>query len=189
MEWRIWTESTRIHVDEDAWSKRADMLLEELELVPGVLGPAGWGQIDHLGAVFIVETDRLADAVGIGAEAFARALEHAAGDLDAQPLRIEVTPADWEPVQLVGATDVGRILGVSRQRVYQLTKQYPDFPSSTGEVAGGAVWDRRDIEAWSEKDRPVGRPMKPPRDRVERSTVSGRIATGEVEPGTRRATT
>jgi predicted DNA-binding transcriptional regulator AlpA len=61
---------------------------------------------------------------------------------------------------LVGAAEVARILGVSRQRVAQLVVSAPDFPRAEVELAGGRVWSRRDIEAWvaAHPDRGPGRP-------------------------------
>jgi predicted DNA-binding transcriptional regulator AlpA len=60
---------------------------------------------------------------------------------------------------LVGAAEVARILGVSRQRVAQLVVSAPDFPRPEVELAGGRVWSRRDIEAWAaaHPDRSPGR--------------------------------
>jgi prophage regulatory protein len=52
---------------------------------------------------------------------------------------------------LVGAAEIQRMLGVSRQRVTQLT-QRPDFPEPTVVLARGAVWHTEDIVAWAEAD-------------------------------------
>lgn len=49
---------------------------------------------------------------------------------------------------LVGAAEVGRMLGVSRQRVQQLVKS-KDWPQVEVELEMGKVWKRADVEAWA----------------------------------------
>jgi predicted DNA-binding transcriptional regulator AlpA len=63
---------------------------------------------------------------------------------------------------LVGLSEVAQMLGVSRQRVYQLATAYDDFPSPEAELAAGRVWRRAAIEAWDEahKDRYPGTRLK-----------------------------
>jgi predicted DNA-binding transcriptional regulator AlpA len=62
---------------------------------------------------------------------------------------------------LLGASDVAKLLGVSRQRVYELLDTHEDFPRPVASLARGAVWDRGQVEAWvaTWKRRP-GRPAK-----------------------------
>lgn len=60
--------------------------------------------------------------------------------------------------ELVGASEVGTILGVSRQRVHQLREQ-PAFPAPLVEVAMGPLWDARAVEAFARAwSRRPGRP-------------------------------
>ena len=40
-----------------------------------------------------------------------------------------------------------RLGGISRQRVYQLTRR-PDWPTPYDELAQGRVWRKDDVEAW-----------------------------------------
>jgi prophage regulatory protein len=50
---------------------------------------------------------------------------------------------------LVGAAEIGRMLGdISRQRVQQLIKS-DDFPWPEVELDMGKVWKREDVEAWA----------------------------------------
>ncbi|HYZ91289.1 MAG TPA: Clp protease N-terminal domain-containing protein [Actinomycetota bacterium] len=49
---------------------------------------------------------------------------------------------------LVGVAEIARLLGVSRQRVAQLSAAYPDFPRPEAELASGRVWSAESIEAW-----------------------------------------
>jgi hypothetical protein len=60
--------------------------------------------------------------------------------------------------ELVGASEVGTMLGVSRQRVHQL-RDLATFPAPLVEVAMGPLWDARAIEAFErEWSRRPGRP-------------------------------
>jgi len=52
---------------------------------------------------------------------------------------------------LVGAAEIARMLGVSRQRIYQIAASYPDFPTPEAELASGRVWRRSAVEAWIRK--------------------------------------
>jgi len=55
---------------------------------------------------------------------------------------------------LVGAVEIAAMLGVTRQRIYQLTHEDPTFPQPEVELASGRVWKREDIEKWIRKARP-----------------------------------
>lgn len=56
--------------------------------------------------------------------------------------------------ELVTAAEIGRRLGVSRQRAQQLGQQ-PDFPAPLGRVGNYTVFRWRDVEKWA---RAAGRP-------------------------------
>ncbi len=51
------------------------------------------------------------------------------------------------------------MLGVSRQRVYQLIDAYEDFPAPLAKLAVGRVWSRASVEEWhrTHGDRPTGK--------------------------------
>jgi len=51
------------------------------------------------------------------------------------------------PLRLVGAHEIRELLGVSRQRVYQLAER-SDFPKPIAKLAQGKIWALADIEAW-----------------------------------------
>ena len=51
------------------------------------------------------------------------------------------------PLPLVGPHEIRAMLGVSRQRVYQLATR-SDFPKPVAELAQGKVWMLADIAAW-----------------------------------------
>jgi predicted DNA-binding transcriptional regulator AlpA len=52
------------------------------------------------------------------------------------------------PAQLLNLSDIGRLLGVSRQRAAQLA-QHAEFPEPAGEMGRGKVWRAKDIEKWA----------------------------------------
>jgi ATP-dependent Clp protease ATP-binding subunit ClpC len=52
------------------------------------------------------------------------------------------------PDHLVGVTEIGELLGVSRQRASQIANTYTDFPAPEAELAAGRVWLRAAVEAW-----------------------------------------
>lgn len=144
--WRVWAESEP--VDPKSWSGRVDALLDRLGNTPGVHGPVGWGAGPVLGAVFGVEADRLDQAARFALNAFGAALEVAADKRGVSIRRFEISDGDLETVYLLGATDVAKLLGVSRQRVYQLAKT-PGFPRPVAEPARGSLWARSQIKAWA----------------------------------------
>jgi prophage regulatory protein len=54
---------------------------------------------------------------------------------------------DDETPQFAGAHEIRDLLGVSRQRVYQLARR-SDFPEPIAILAQGKVWLVSEIEAW-----------------------------------------
>jgi prophage regulatory protein len=67
---------------------------------------------------------------------------------------------------LMAAAEIRLRLGVSRQRVYQLT-QRPDWPRPYDELIVGKVWRRQDIGTWIVEHRPA----LPGRAEEEQETV------------------
>jgi predicted DNA-binding transcriptional regulator AlpA len=173
MEWMVTASSERFAEEVD-WEELQDTLLEVLEDL-GALGVTGWGRVGELGALFSVEAATLLQAAASSAELFQSALEKIGGP---PPARIEVEPADdgddssAEPVlerrltstgpsvPVLSAVEVAELLGISRQRVYQLLEEHDDFPRPIAETARGSVWSRREVEQWARKPRRPGRPRK-----------------------------
>ncbi len=60
---------------------------------------------------------------------------------------------------MVGVPEMARILGVSRQRVYQLIEAYDDFPRPVASLAVGRIWSRAAVEEWNRLhgERPSGK--------------------------------
>lgn len=70
---------------------------------------------------------------------------------------------DVKPLRLVGAHEIRDLLGVSRQRVYQLAGR-SDFPKPIATLAQGKIWAVEDIEEWIGIHRPprLGQPADEP---------------------------
>jgi len=64
---------------------------------------------------------------------------------------------------LIGAAEIGKLFGVSRQRVQQLVHR-PDFPAPTADLAMGKVWESADVHRWGIS---VGRLAPKENDRSE----------------------
>lgn len=52
--------------------------------------------------------------------------------------------------QLMGAAEIGLLLGVSRQRVQQLVSA-PGFPQPAAVLVMGKVWYADEVRAWAEE--------------------------------------
>jgi prophage regulatory protein len=55
-------------------------------------------------------------------------------------------------VELIGPQEIAQLLGVSRQRVGQLTKR-GDFPKPVAVLAMGQIWDADEVRQWADKRR------------------------------------
>lgn len=64
------------------------------------------------------------------------------------------TPRFGGPLDLVSTAEIARMLGLSRQRVQQLTKT-PGFPPPAATLHMGSVWYTTDVAAWADQ---TGRP-------------------------------
>jgi len=51
-------------------------------------------------------------------------------------------------VDVAGATEIGDLLGVSRQRADQLTRT-EGFPEPVAVLSAGRIWRLLDVEAWA----------------------------------------
>lgn len=56
--------------------------------------------------------------------------------------------------ELVGASEIAKLLGVTRQRVQQLSKD-PSFPEPVAQLGLGAVWRTEDVQRWIDQHRPA----------------------------------
>ena len=53
--------------------------------------------------------------------------------------------------KLIGTSQVGLLLGVTRQRVHQLRDEHDDFPLPAVEHPRAAFWNRREIARWAKR--------------------------------------
>jgi hypothetical protein len=74
--------------EDSRWEELVDAVLERLEADAAAIGSVAFGRHGTLGAVFIVETESIADAARAGVEVFERAL--AAAGARAPMLRQEL---------------------------------------------------------------------------------------------------
>ncbi|WP_436530605.1 helix-turn-helix transcriptional regulator [Actinoplanes sp. HUAS TT8] len=65
------------------------------------------------------------------------------------------------PRHLMGAGEIAKRLGLSRQRVQQLAER-DDWPEPFDELAMGRVWLKADIEAWIFEQRTAPSAADPP---------------------------
>jgi hypothetical protein len=88
--------------------------------------------------------------------------------------RLEVTSdrklnEDLSKPQFVGVTEIAGLLGVSRQRVDQLRREHPGFPSPDTELASGPVWRTSRLRTFlGTRDPTPGRPKSDPFAAVRR---------------------
>jgi hypothetical protein len=154
--------ATADHLDEPTLVELAQGA-EKWDGTVGVRGDAGPG--------FLLIVDVTAtDPVAAGAEAVHRVSELAGrANLGTRIVQVDVkTPelAELEALrpdtpELLAASDVADLLGVTRQRVHQLHSDRPDFPAPYARLGSGPIWTRPAIEAfersWSRKP---GRPAR-----------------------------
>ena len=66
------------------------------------------------------------------------------------------------PTAHVGVTEIGEMLGVSRQRANKLAAR-PDFPAPIAQTKAGRVWERAAVAQWEkgwDRTNVGGRPSK-----------------------------
>ncbi len=60
---------------------------------------------------------------------------------------------DYGEIRLMGATEIARRLGITRQRAYVITSRR-DFPAPRWVLTMGSIWVEEEVEAWIEANRP-----------------------------------
>jgi hypothetical protein len=141
-------------------------LAERAEQWDGTVGARGGA-----GSGFILISDvTTSDPIDAGAEAVDRAHQLAgSAGLEVRIVQIEVKTPELAELdaqrpdtpELLAATDVARLLGVSRQRVHQLHSERGDFPAPYARLGSGPIWTRPAIEAFGRSwTRKPGRPAK-----------------------------
>jgi predicted DNA-binding transcriptional regulator AlpA len=60
--------------------------------------------------------------------------------------------------RLVGISEIAELIGMTRQRAYQIVRD-PEFPEPVDVIAAGTFWWRQEVEAYLRK-RPVDRRVR-----------------------------
>lgn len=148
-----------ISVDESA----ADVLMDLLEEHDGVVSvrtgawdatfsiraPSAWEAVLH-GAPL---AEKLAGKAGLPSWPFARAEAVRQDVLDAENAKPTLP-------ELVSVPEAAEILGVSPQRVRELSSTSSAFPEPMYELRTGKLWLRDAIDTFARRDRKPGRPPK-----------------------------
>lgn len=153
----VW--SIRVDVEPDVGDDESEDLLEALLPYSPAIG------ID--GAQLAVEAPTADAAIRVALKA-TRAALLAAGMV--RHRIVGLVAMTWEQFeyeleqpdlpQLLGLAEIGKMLGVSRQRVGQLA-QTPTFPAPAAKLATGPVWTLPAVERWSANwPRKSGRPAR-----------------------------
>lgn len=102
---------------------------------------------DQLGATFTVSTLTPTMAALEGFRLFDEALGRDDYEVvDLQVSTYEALESRWaDEGDLVGVTEIAKMIGLSRQRAGQLTKR-PDWPEPYARLASGPVWRRLEVE-------------------------------------------
>lgn len=153
--WRVAVESAPMRDPELARSL-PEGLLEALLRDPRVTGPvtSGPDAEGRVGATVAVDAADVLDAARTAAEAVGEALERLGAPGEIELLEVEPWGREVERTpELLGASDVAEILGISRQRVYQLLEERADFPRPAAGLARGWLWRRGEVEAWAARYR------------------------------------
>jgi predicted DNA-binding transcriptional regulator AlpA len=58
---------------------------------------------------------------------------------------------------LVGTAEIAEMLGVSRQRVHQLSRR-EDFPAPVAVLSAGSIWEREAVDVWLAAQRDLEEP-------------------------------
>jgi len=67
-------------------------------------------------------------------------------------------PSEQDPPETVGAAEIAHMLGLSRQRISQLTADDAPygFPKPWLRLRMGKIWLASEVREWAERNRPNG---------------------------------
>jgi len=107
-----------------------------------------------------------AAAAALDADTAAAAAANLTGTVSALTVAAADTPdgdATWIRTPLLGLTDIGKLLGVSRQRASQLAAEHPQFPPAVARAGVGPLYEEVAVlafqDSWERKGgRPAGQP-------------------------------
>jgi hypothetical protein len=146
-----------------------DELIEHFTEMDTELDGAAVGQSDRaLSVVLGVHAGSVAEAFELGADLVQAAAERHGiepGELTEVGIkthaRLEAELDEPNYPDLVSSAEAAEILGVTRQRVHQLHRDHPEFPTPLYELRTGPLWVRAGIEGFGRRwTRKPGRPSK-----------------------------
>lgn len=135
--------------------------------------------VDHHAALSATPQGRVSARLTVAAADPATAVAHAleaeeaaatkadlGGHVTAVTVADAATPdgeATWIRTPLLGLTDIGKLLGVSRQRASELAKDHALFPPAVVRSSTGSLFEEAAIRAFKDSwERKVGRPAGQP---------------------------
>jgi len=155
-------EVARAHID--PLDERLDLLAELLASHDGVVSCSE----KSLSLRCSVTNERYDGALGEGSEIMQKALVEA-GLPDWPVVRVEAVRQDRLEADLsesavpevLGVTEVAKLLGVTRQRLAVIRREHEDFPKPFTELAATPLWYKEAITEWSKhwNRRPGPRPI------------------------------
>ncbi len=163
---REWTvelhrETGRASPDEDFLETYLDGLIDHHPAV----GATPQGRVTSLMTIAAADPVE-ATSIALDAESAAAAAATLDGRVTAVVVADAATPdgeATWVRTPLLGYTEVGKLLGVSRQRAKQLADDHPAFPPASARADRGPLYEEVAIKAFKDTwKRKVGRPAGQP---------------------------
>jgi predicted DNA-binding transcriptional regulator AlpA len=79
------------------------------------------------------------------------------------------------PYHFMSATDIGELLGVSRQRIDQIVKSDSTFPKPVAVLRGIRVWEFSEVKTWAliSRNRPLVNHVEPTKNMTRFQVVIG----------------
>lgn len=166
MEWQV---HLAVELDRAADDELLDRLIEALAEYGAAIGGAALPDLPGIEVTLAItgpDTPRAAIDDGFGALAAALATHgrRVVGWLGAEAITWQEAERRLnQPTfpELVSGVEAAAILGVSRQRVHQLSAEHRQFPPPVARLASGSVWLRSGVEGFARTStRKPGRPAK-----------------------------
>lgn len=133
---------------------------DELFAVAEIAAAAGNPGSTRLEATIVVDAGNLFEAAE---RAIARVTALVAGEIvavNAMTGEENDRRINEPPIEIIGITEIAELLGVSKQRVFQLMER-DDFPAPFAKLACGSIWRKGDLSTFAEGwQRKPGRPPK-----------------------------
>lgn len=164
MDWQV---TITVELDQVPTDELMDRLVDDLTEHGAAIGGGAANRPTSIGAVMtIVDETTPADAVRAGWGALAYALRgyRIVAWTEAEAITTEAADERLDTPtipDLVSGVEAAEILGVSRQRVHQLSAGNPRFPRPVAKLASGSIWLRAGVEGFARTwERRPGRPAR-----------------------------